>query len=87
MTRLRSYRNVFEEEEFNPFEVKDNTVSLRRNLDRIDQRDIRSKFKCAQDPINLAFRRVEDIPLKALAKDFIKESFFDFVSFISDVCK
>ena len=87
MTRLRSYRNVFEEEEFNPFEVKDNTQALRRNLERIDNRDIRSKFKCAQDPINIAFRRIEDISLKTLAVDFVKESFFDFVSFVSNVCK
>ncbi len=87
MTRTRSYQNVFEEEEFNPFEVKDNTQALRRNLERIDNRDIRSKFKCAQDPINIAFRRIEDISLKTLAVDFVKESFFDFVSFVSNVCK
>ncbi len=86
MTRTRSYQNVFEEE-FNPFEVKDNTQALRRNLERIDNRDIRSKFKCAQDPINIAFRRIEDISLKTLAVDFVKESFFDFVSFVSNVCK
>ncbi len=87
MTKLRTYKNVFEQEEFNPFEVKDNTLSLRKSLERIDQKDIRVKFKCAQDPINLAFQKIEDISLKTLAKDFVKESFFDFVSFISNVCK
>ena len=87
MIRLKQYRNVFEEEVFNPFEVKDNTDSLRRTLERIDNRDIRGKFKCAQDPINIAFRRIEDISLKTLAVDFVKESFIDFVSYVKDVCK
>ena len=86
MAQLRSYKNVFEDE-FNPFETKDNTQVLRRNLERIDRRDIRTKFKATQDPINIAFRRIEDISLKTLAKDFVKESFLDFVSFISNVCK
>ncbi len=86
MAQLKKYSNVFEEE-FNPFEVKDNTLDLRKKLERIDNRDIRTKFKCAQDPINIAFRKIEDISLKTLAVDFVKESFFDFVSFVSNVCK
>ena len=80
--------NLLDSEEiFNPFEAKLDAVSLRSNLDAIDNRDIRSKFKNAQDPINLAFQSIENTSLKTLAKDFVKESFYDFISCVKDFCK
>lgn len=75
-----------QEETFNPFEPKDNTAKLMASLDKIDQRNIRTRFKNAQDPINLAFNTIENTPLKNLAQDFIKESFFDIISFITEGC-
>lgn len=75
------------EETYNPFEINVDYDSLKSNLNSIDNRDIRYKFKNTQDPINLAFESFNNMPLKTLAKDFVKESFNDFVSFISEFCK
>lgn len=75
------------EETFNPFEAKLDAASLRSSLDEIDNRDIRTKFKNTQDPINLAFQTIENTSLKTLAKDFVKESFYDFISCVKDICR
>lgn len=71
----------------NPFEVQTNTAALIENLNNIDTKDIRTKFKSTQDPINYAFESFEQISLTALAKDFIKESITDVFEFITNVCK
>ena len=71
----------------NPFEANVNTEALMKNLASIDSHDIRCKFKNTQDPITLAFQTIEDTSLKTLAKDFVKESFYDFISFVGDICK
>ncbi len=71
----------------NPFEAGTNSEALMKSLASIDNRDIRCKFKNTQDPITLAFQTIEDTPLKTLAKDFVKESFYDFISFVGDICK
>ena len=76
-----------EEKTINPFETVDNTEELMKNLASIDRHDIRCKFKNTQDPINLAFDTINQSSLKTLAKDFVKESFYDLVSFVSDICK
>ena len=74
-------------EMINPFETRNNTEALMKSLASIDQRDIRCKFKNTQDPITLAFETIGEASLKTLAKDFVKESFYDFISFVKDVCK
>ncbi len=74
-------------EEFNPFEVKNNFGLLKETLTKIDERDIRTKFKSTSDPINLAFETLENQSLKSLAKDFITESISDFADFITRICK
>ncbi len=79
--------NELETQQFNPFEIRDNRETLIENLDTIDNRDIRSRFKNTQDPINLAFKTIENTSLKILARDFVKEAFFDFVSSVKDICK
>lgn len=71
----------------NPFEVSENSEALMKNLASIDSHDIRCKFKNTQDPITLAFQTIEETSLKTLAKDFVKESFYDFISFVGDICK
>jgi len=71
----------------NPFERRNNSEALMKSLASIDSHDIRCKFKNTQDPINLAFETINESSLKSLAKDFVKESFMDIVSFISDFCK
>ena len=75
------------EDSFNPFETSFSKEQLMDSLNQIDGRNIRTKFKNAQDPINLAFDAIENTSLKKLAKDFVKESFYDIVSFVSDICK
>ena len=74
-------------ETINPFETKNNSEALMKNLASIDDRSIRCRFKNTQDPITLAFDTINETPLKTLAKDFVKESFYDFISFVGDFCK
>ncbi len=71
----------------NPFEVRNNSEALMKSLASIDNRNIRCKFKNTQDPITLAFQTIEETSLKTLARDFVKESFYDFISFVGDICK
>ncbi len=71
----------------NPFEAYSNRSELINNLDAIDRRSIRYKFKNTDDPIVFAFESFENYSLDALAKDFVKESITDFISFISKACK
>ena len=84
----RNYNiKALEEETFNPFEINCDKEALRLNLDEIDNKSIRYKFKNTQDPINLAFKSIQNASLKVLAKDFVKESFYDMVSFVTNICK
>ena len=71
----------------NPFEVHDNFELLRNSLDEIDKRNIRSRYKTTEDPINLAFESIDQTSLSTLTKDFIREGVIDFISFISRICK
>lgn len=73
------------EETFNPFNPKDNSESLRLNLNEIDSRNIRSRFKATDDPIKYVFDSFDNTSLKTLARDFVKESFSDIVSFVTDM--
>ena len=72
---------------FNPFTAIFDKEALMQNLNQIDSRDLRTRFKNTQDPIVLAFKTFDNVPIKTLAKDFIKESFFDLVSFVTELCK
>ena len=73
------------EETFNPFEVVDNSEKLRSNLNEIDNRNIRCRFKATEDPIQYVFDSFDNTSLKTLAKDFVRESFSDVVSFITNI--
>ena len=73
--------------EFNPFTPQDNSAALMESLNEIDSSSIRCKFKNTTDPINLAFETIDNTPLKTLAGDFVRESFSDIVSFVSNICK
>ena len=71
----------------NPFDERISKEELMFNLNEIDEKNILSKFKATDDPINYAFDAIEKTSLKTLARDFIKESFFGVVSFITSICK
>ena len=78
-------RTSLMEETFNPFNPVDNSELLKSNLNEIDSRNIRSRFKATQDPIQYVFESFDNTSLKTLAKDFVKESFSDIVSFVSNI--
>ena len=86
MSRARVNSKV-QDEYINPFEVKNNSEHIIKNLKSIDIHNIICKFKNTPNPITLAFETIEESSLKTLAKDFVKESFYDFVSFVTDICK
>lgn len=86
MIRPRA-KSTISEETTNPFIVQDNSEELMKTLASIDKHDIRCKFKNTSDPITLAFDTIGQTSLKTLAKDFVTESFHDFISFVGDFCK
>ena len=56
---------------------------LQASLSVIDKKDIRMRFKNSRDPLYIAFDYMDQRPVKDLAIDFVKDSIFDFVNFIS----
>lgn len=84
MARFQRKTNLMEET-FNPFNPVDNSELLKSNLNEIDSRSIRSTFKATQDPIQYVFDSFDNTSLKTLAKDFVKESFDDVISFITKI--
>lgn len=59
--------------------------ALKATLDAFDEANIRTTFKQASDPIYLAFRYVDNKPLSRLAKEFVKDSANDILSYISNL--
>ncbi len=51
----------------------------------LEKKDRRMRFNNSQDPIYSVFDCIEDRPLKVLAKEFVKDSFFEAVNFVSKV--
>lgn len=86
MARFQNKTNLMEET-FNPFNPVDNTDVLRSNLNEIDSKNIRSRFKATQDPIQYVFESFDNTSLKTLAKDFVKEGFDDLISFVTDIIR
>ncbi len=69
MTRRSSRRNRQSIEDFKYLESKDK----------------RMRFNNSQYPIYYVFDCIENRPLKVLAKEFVKDSFFEAVNFVSKV--
>ena len=82
MARCKLQQNPLEEQ-INPFEMSCDRKALLSSLDAIDNKSIRTRFKNTKDPINLAFESIEKTSLQKLARDFVKESFTDVISFVS----
>ncbi len=51
----------------------------------LDHKDRQMRFNNAQDPIYYIFDCIENRPVTTLAKEFVKDSFFEAVTFISQV--
>ena len=47
--------------------------------------DRRMRFNNSRDPIYYVFDCIENRPIKTLAKEFVKDSFFEIANFVSKV--
>lgn len=56
---------------------------LAANLDILDKKDIRMRFKNSRDPIYVAFDYLDKRPIQELAVEFVKDSIFDIMNFVS----
>lgn len=53
----------------------------------IGKNDRRMRFNNSKDPIYYIFDCVENRPVQTLAKEFVKDTFFDIANFVSKVVK
>jgi len=53
----------------------------------LQKKDRRMRFNNAQDPIYYVFECIENRPIKTLAKEFVKDSFFEIANFVSKAVK
>ena len=51
------------------------------------QKDKRMRFNTSKDPIYYVFDVIENRPIKTLAKEFVKDSFFEAVNFVLQVVR
>lgn len=66
---------------------KEERKKLVESLDLLDRRDGRLALRSAQDPIHVAFNLLDSQSVGQLAKDFVKDSFYEIANFISKVRK
>ncbi len=66
---------------------KDITSANLEDYTFIGKNDRRMRFNNAKDPIYYVFDVIENRPIKTLAKEFVKDSFFDAVNFVSKVVR
>ena len=51
----------------------------------LDKSDKRMRFNNSQDPIYYVFDCIENRPISTLAKEFVKDTFFEITNFVSKV--
>ncbi len=51
----------------------------------LDKADRRMRFNNSKDPIYYVFDCIENRPIKTLAKEFVKDSFFEIAHFVTKV--
>ena len=56
---------------------------LETALATIDRKDIRMRFRNSRDPLYIAFDYLDQRPVQELAKDFVKDSIYEIMNFIS----
>ncbi len=56
-------------------------------FDYFAAKDRRMRFNNAKDPIYYVFDCIENRPIKTLAKEFVKDSFFEIANFVSQVVR
>ena len=75
LLRKRSKKTV----ETNEFNIED--------YNYLEKKDRRMRFNNSKDPIYYVFDVIEDRPIKTLAKEFVRDSIFDAISFVSRVVR
>lgn len=71
-----------------PFGTMTRRTSRRKSIEDFEylkSKDRRMRFNNSQDPIYFVFDCIENRPIKTLAKEFVKDSFFEAVNFVSKV--
>lgn len=69
---------------------KQNTESKEFNIEDYNylaQKDRRMRFNNSKDPIYYVFDVIENRPISTLAKEFVKDSFFEITNFVSQVVR
>ncbi len=51
----------------------------------LENKDRRMRFNNSQDPIYYVFDCIENRPVSVLAKEFVKDTFFETVNFVSKI--
>ncbi len=62
---------------------KEDKKGLCEQMDILDKKDIRMRFKNSRDPVLIAFEYLDNQSLKRLAIDFVKESISEIMVFVS----
>ncbi|MBE7712518.1 MAG: hypothetical protein E7Z87_02095 [Cyanobacteria bacterium SIG26] len=71
-----------------PFGSMTRRTARRKSIEDFNylkNKDRRMRFNNSQDPIYFVFDCIENRPIKTLAKEFVKDSFFEAVNFVSKV--
>lgn len=53
----------------------------------LEKKDRRMRFNNSKDPIYYVFDVIEDRPIPTLAKEFVKDSFFEIANFVTKVVR
>ena len=67
--------------------IKDITSENLEDYTFIGKNDKRMRLNNSKDPIFYVFDVIENRPIKTLAKEFVKDSFFEAVNFVSKVVR
>ena len=65
--------------------TRKNSRQVSKEIEYLKKRDRRMRFNNSQDPIYYVFDCIENRPVSTLAKEFVKDSFFEVVNFVSKV--
>ena len=68
-------------------EMETTTTPELAEMKFIGKKDKRMRFNNAKDPIYYVFDVIENRPIRTLAKEFVKDSFFEAVNFVSKVVR
>lgn len=66
---------------------KDNKLFKIDDIAMLQKNDRRMRFNNARDPIYYIFDCIENRPVKTLAKEFVRDSFFEITNFVSKVVR